>query len=47
MPADEQVTVTGPLPEAVFGPTCQVQDTTPLAFAVCGRSPPAVDGPDL
>jgi hypothetical protein len=41
------VTVTGPVPDAVLGPTCQLHDATPLAFAVCGRSPPAVDGPDL
>jgi hypothetical protein len=47
MPADEHVTVTGPLPEAVFGPTCQAQDATPLPSAICGCSPPAVAGPDL
>jgi hypothetical protein len=41
------VTVTGPVPEAVFGPTCQLQDATPLPSAVCGCSPPAVAGPDL
>ena len=41
------MTVTGPVPDAVFGPTCQLHDATPLPSAVCGRSPPAADGPDL
>jgi hypothetical protein len=41
------VTVTGPVPDAVFGPTCQLHDATPLGSAVPGRSPPAVAGPDL
>jgi hypothetical protein len=40
------VTVTGQLPGVVPVPTFQVQDATPLAFAVCGPSPAAFDGPD-
>jgi len=42
-----QLTVTGQLPEVVRVPTFHVQLTAPVALAVFGPRPAAVDGPDL
>ncbi|HEX9040927.1 MAG TPA: hypothetical protein VF838_07835 [Trebonia sp.] len=45
-PAWLHATVTGHEPAAVFVPTFHVQVTDPLAPAVAGPSPAALDGPD-
>jgi hypothetical protein len=47
VPPIVQRTVTGQLPGVVREPTVQLQDTTPLALAVLGPRPAALEGPDL